>query len=368
MAPRNPFRPTFGIVPEVVAGRSGTVAQVSLALDEGARSPYRFTLISGARGSGKTVLLNLLEKEARARGWTPLRVTAAGTMLGKLTQTDLPKLLAEHSPNAHRTQVTGGSLPGLGSLSVTRTQRYPYQESIHSLLREAVTTLDARGGGLFLSLDELQSASPEHLHTLTDAIQDVVRDELPIALTVAGLPFEIAELLDHPGTTFLRRAVPVPLTALPQAEVEATLRDTALRGNKHFNDEAARTAAKATQGYPYLVQLLGSVAWALADKEITPATIDTALPLVIERMGLQVHAPALRGVPEREREYLLHMAGGTRPMPTGEIAAAMKIPANQQSTYRRRLIERGLIAPAGYGRVDFALPYLEEYLRGVEGD
>ncbi|MBC3185085.1 ATP-binding protein [Corynebacterium sp. zg-331] len=307
MAPRNPFRPTFGIVPEVVAGRTGTVAQVSLALDESPGSPYRFTLISGARGSGKTVLLNLLEKEARERGWTPLRITASNAMLDKLTQTDLPKLLSEESPNTHRTQITGGSLAGIGSVTVERTRRYPYQESLHSLLREAVTSLDKRGGGLFLSLDELQSTSPEHLHSLTDAIQDVVRDELPLALTVAGLPFEIAELLDHPGTTFLRRAVPIPLTALPPSEVEQTLRETAQRGNKSFTDAAARTATEATQGYPYLMQLIGSVAWALADKEITPATIDAALPLVIERMGLQVHAPALRGLPEREREYLLHI-------------------------------------------------------------
>lgn len=363
MAPRNPFRPTFGIVPEVVAGRTSTVAQVSLALDEGPGSPYRFTLISGARGSGKTVLLNLLEKESCERGWTPLRVTASTAMLDKLLHTDLPKLLAQAADSPHRTQITGGSLAGLGSVTVERTRRYPYQESLHSLLREAVSLLDSRDGGLFLSLDELQSASPEHLHILTDAIQDLVRDELPIALTVAGLPFEIAELLDHPGTTFLRRAVPVPLTALSRDEVERTLRDTALRGSKRFDNAAARLAAEATQGYPYLVQLLGSVAWALAGEEITAETIDAALPLVKDRMGLQVHAPALRGIPERELEYLLRMTRGTRPMPTGKIAETMGIPANQQSTYRRRLIERGLIAPAGYGRVDFALPYLGEYLR-----
>lgn len=107
MAPRNPFRPTFGIVPEVVAGRTGTVAQVSLALDEGPGSPYRFTLISGARGSGKTVLLNLLEKESRERGWTPLRVTASTAMLDKLLHTDLPKLLAQAADSPHRTQITG---------------------------------------------------------------------------------------------------------------------------------------------------------------------------------------------------------------------------------------------------------------------
>lgn len=65
----NPFRPSFGITPAVVAGRDGLVASVGMALREGPGSPYRFTLISGARGAGKTVLLNLLESEATSAGW-----------------------------------------------------------------------------------------------------------------------------------------------------------------------------------------------------------------------------------------------------------------------------------------------------------
>lgn len=108
------------------------------------------------------------------------------------------------------------------------------------------------------------------------------------------------------------------------------------------------------------------MAWALAEDEISSETIDAALPLVKEGMRLQVHSPALRGVPERELEYLVLMANRERPVSTGIIAEALGIPANQQSIYRRRLIELGLIAPAGYGHVDFALPYLGEYLRERE--
>ncbi|KQB86914.1 ATP-binding protein [Corynebacterium lowii] len=361
---RNPFRPTFGIVPTIVAGRSSVVAQVSLALDEGPGSPFRFTLISGPRGTGKTVLLNLLEKEAQARGWTPLRVTASATMLDKLTGTDLPKLLTALHHGDKRPRITGGSIAGIGSLNVEHTTAYPYQESLHSLLRETVLALEAQGGGLFLSLDELQSASPDNLHILTDAIQDVVRDELPIALTVAGLPFEIAELLAHPGTTFLRRAVPIELGALDAAEVSRTLADTAERGGKYFETAALREATDAAAGYPYLVQLIGSVGWSLSEgTEISAQDIERGLPLVKERMGMQVHTPALRELPPRELEYLHIMAQNPGPTPTGSVAERMGIPTNQQSTYRRRLIERGIITPAGYGYVDFAIPYLGEYLR-----
>lgn len=48
---------------------------------------------------------------------------------------------------------------------------------------------------------------------------------------------------------------------------------------------------------------------------------------------------------------------------TGDIARSMGIPANQQSTYRRRLKDRGLIRSPRYGHVEFAIPYLREYVR-----
>ena len=47
MAPRNPFRPSFGITPTVVVGRELVTMNVGLALLEGPGSPYGFTLVSG---------------------------------------------------------------------------------------------------------------------------------------------------------------------------------------------------------------------------------------------------------------------------------------------------------------------------------
>lgn len=202
------------------------------------------------------------------------------------------------------------------------------------------------------------------LHQLTDAIQGLVRDELPVALAVAGLPYEIAELLDLPGTTFLRRAMPIQLDPLPDEEVARTLEATAATGGRHFTPEALSRAIETCAGYAYLIQGVGSISWAITEgKAIERGDVDKVLPLVRERIGLQLHQPALRGLPEREREYLEVMVSLGTPTSTGRIAELMAIPANQQSTYRRRLIERGLLRAAGYGNVDFGLPYLEEHLR-----
>ncbi len=359
---RNPFRPSFGTTPIVVAGREAVVAQVGIALQEGPGSPYRFTLISGARGAGKTVLLNLIEDEATRLGWHVVRIPASRDMLADLRDTELPLLLKQLGEKDQRT-ITAASIAGVGSVSTEVTPEHSPTPSLRRLLRRACELAEQSGSGVFLTMDELQSARPEDLHTLTDAIQNIVRDSLPIALSVAGLPFEIAELLALPGTTFLRRSVPIELDPIADDDVARTFQETAAEGGRKFSPAAIQAAVDVTSGYAYLIQLIGSISFTLADTTtISESDLERSMPLVNERMGLQVHQPALRALPEREEGYLHAMVEIGTPARTSEIAERMGIPANQQTTYRRRLIERGLIRATGHGFVDFALPFLGDYL------
>ena len=67
MSGANPFRPGFGVSPRVLAGRDELLEEFDTALDEGPGSPLRSVLVSGARGMGKTFILNYLEEAARVR-------------------------------------------------------------------------------------------------------------------------------------------------------------------------------------------------------------------------------------------------------------------------------------------------------------
>lgn len=357
----NPFRPSFGVTPQVPAGRQSTTLQVRLALSEGPGSPFRFTLISGTRGSGKTVLLNMLEAEAREAQWHVVRVPASADMLHEMTHQSLPRLLQQLDPKPTSTTVTGGGIASVGSISTESREKYPAEHSLRSLLKQAAQLAQDSNSGIFLTMDELQSARIDDLHQLSDTIQDCVRDELPVALSVAGLPAEISELLQHPGTTFLRRAIPVDTEHIPADEVQKVLQETAALGGKRFDPGALDAATEVIDGYAFMTQLVGSIAFSITDGEvIKEQDVQHALPLAQERIGLQVHQPALKVLPDRELEYLVAMLEHSR---TGEVASAMGIPANQQSTYQRRLKDRGLIRSPRYGHVDYALPFLREYVR-----
>jgi hypothetical protein len=61
--------------------------------------------------------------------------------------------------------------------------------------------------------------------------------------------------------------------------------------------------------------------------------------------------------------YLVAMAKDDDKSKMADVQERLGVDANYASQYRLRLIAADLIESSGHGRVDFALPYLREYLR-----
>lgn len=365
MVARNPFRPSFGVSPRVLAGRDGLIDDFDVALDEGPGSPMRSVLVSGARGIGKTVVLGELEDRARSRGWLVLRLPEGSRLVTELEESVLPALLAEHDPDAVQRRVTGGGISPIGSVATEVTDRFPVTESLSRMLARLAQIVGGRGEGLLLTLDEVQAAPPEDLARLASAYQHLVRDEQEVAMAAAGLPVGIDALLEQRGTTFLRRAERIHLEPLSDDQVADAAVATVRDAGRVISQEAVAELVRITHGYPYLLQLVGYHAWRAAgeDEVITVSDVRSTLPVVVERMGRLVHAPALRGVPPGQRAYLQAMAEDDGPSATGAIAERLGVTKGHQNVQRTRLIERELIVPAGHGLVDYALPYLREHLR-----
>ena len=72
----NPFSPSFGINPPVLAGRRKALSDFETVFGN-VRSPNHATLLWGLRGSGKTVLLNAFENRAAEHGWLGITTAAA---------------------------------------------------------------------------------------------------------------------------------------------------------------------------------------------------------------------------------------------------------------------------------------------------
>lgn len=87
MAGHNPFSPTFGAPPPVIAGRGGILDAIGDAFETGPTHPDYTALFVGVRGAGKTVLLDAVQDMARSRGWVTISEDASPAgLLGRLTR------------------------------------------------------------------------------------------------------------------------------------------------------------------------------------------------------------------------------------------------------------------------------------------
>lgn len=351
---QNPFKPTAGKNPPALIGRDAVIAEFIEGVENGPGAPGRLMRITGMRGMGKTVMLNEIGLRAREMGWSVIDETASPGFCDRI--------LASAKPDARVRSVTAGpSILGmsLGSVEIERAALS---------LRGALEGLTSKkGAGLLITLDEVQDASLEEVQALAVAIQHVIRDDGNIAFVFAGLPSMIESVVNGKTLTFLRRAVPMELGPVSVTEVALSLVRTMAGSGIELPADLATLLAEATRGYPFMIQLVGYHVWQNAHragtKLIDEAIAHEGIALARDRFDRTVIEPALQRLPSTLVEYLLAMAedGGVS-SESGRVAARMGKTLQQVSSYRARLIREDVIEASAWGKVEFAIPYMADYL------
>lgn len=365
---RNPFIPTFGVSPIVLGGDDNLTRSFGAGLDGGPGDPRRTLLISGPRGIGKTVALNGLEDEATGHGWIVLRAQPYD-LIEPLVATVIPQALATvRQQDPERRRITGVTVSGIGGFSTTTA---PGDQPAPLLIGSLNTLCDelSPGSGVLITLDEVQSVDTKELWQLTAAVQDLRRDGRDIAFAAAGLPDGVESLLQHPGTTFLRRAQHAVLVPMTPSETLSVLRDTALQGAVDIPNEVLTDAATLTRGYPFLIQLLGYHLFERAsrrDQRVSHDDLVAVTPDVLKTLGDLVHQPALLHLPSAELEYLEAMADvqdGHQAVLSAAVAQQLGKRVQQVSMVRQRLIDRELIYSPRRGTLNFVIPHMGHHLK-----
>lgn len=364
----SPFTPSFGVSPPVLVGRDEQIDTFRDALNAGVGDPGRAMLLTGPRGAGKTVTLNALEDIARDQGWRVISETTRPGLAQELVQSTLPDLLRHLDPDADTARVTGvqASAAGFGA-GITRdiAQRYDAQPTLRSLVTAAADLLDRQGVGLLLTLDEVHTAAVADLRQIAQVVQHAFREGRQVAFVGAGLPSAVDDLLNDEVLTFLRRAERFTLADVDPEDVAHALRVPIENAGRAISEDALEVATAGTRGYPFLVQLVGRHVWDARPDEptITVADARAGVEQARRRVGRLVHEPALAGLSQVDRSFLAAMATDDGPSRMRDIAGRLGVSQVYAGQYRLRLIAAELIRPAGHGHVDFALPYLREWLR-----
>ena len=355
----NPFHPAFGAQPPVLIGREHVLADVRDGLLEGPCSEFRVNKVTGPRGVGKTVVLEAAADIARAEGWVVVSVTASTGILDEILDLAIDRTAHLMDPNRRPL-----SQIGVWPVNVGFTTPVPPREPGWRVRMERILdVLEQHGTGLFFTVDEI-SPKQESLQVFGKLYQHFQCEGRNVALMMAGLPLNVKAFERLPDTTFVRRAVPHELTNLPIAAVRSAMRKTFEDGGRTIDPETLRFAADATEGYPFLVQLVGAQIWRHAtNNHITFADVELGVSAARRRIGDTVHSSSLSDLSPLAKTFLIKMAQDDGPSRMKDITARANWSPGQSNVYRSRLITAGMIRPAGHGLVEFAFPYLREYLR-----
>lgn len=365
----NPFKPSAGATPPRLVGRQAVLAEFEESLEDGPGAPLRLTRITGARGVGKTVLLTSLGQAAAARGWVVIAETATAGLVARLVRA---MAAWQHQITAEpRRRIRSVELPsvlGIGGGGVTfdegATEQHP---DLRAAAGALLDVLQAHGTGLLITLDEIHDAARDEIRLLATVFQHLVREDRDVALAMAGLPSAVSDLLNDDVLTFLRRAVPIDLADVPLPEVSEGLRRTIVENGRAITGEALEIATRATEGYPFLIQLVGYHLWrSTQSEEIDLAAAHVGVEAARQRLGSTVLATALADLSTMDRSYLAAMAVDDGPSNTGDIARRLGRSRQYAGNYRARLIDAGLIEVTGHGLVDFAVPHLRQFVRSLE--
>ncbi|MCP1388243.1 AAA family ATPase [Corynebacterium sp. TA-R-1] len=365
----NPFRASLGSSPPLLVGRDEVIEDFTLALREGPGTHERVTLLVGARGVGKTVLLNELEDTAAEHGWITFSETATEGFVQNL-KLQIGELLNGERATGKRTIQIGPSFlrfkqEGEGPSQVTGNLRSLLSQALDLVAENS--RFNERPSGILITIDELHYVHQNEITEFATTIQHLIRENREIAVVLAGIPTSIRPLLASQDgrnpITFLRRANRIDLGRLPDSKVREGLSVPVQDAGRTWNDQALNYAVEASGGYPFMIQLIGNYSWRFADgEEISLDATQAGVAKARKKLGQLVHEPALSDLSSEDRRFLAAMSLDDGESKITEIAKRLGVSDQQAYNYRSRLNEADLVT-TGRGTADFVLPFLREHLR-----
>lgn len=360
----NIFHPSFGSRPERFVGRDGVISRFLKGLKREPGHRDRATLILGQRGMGKTALLLQLAEEAKKEGFVSARVTSGEDMLEEIIETI--QITGSEFVDPKRNKVRDFSAGAFGfSFGLTFSEEvrdnYGFRTKL-SLLCDKLAENDRK---VLLLIDEVQ-ANSDVMRTLTSTYQHLAGEGKDIAIVMAGLPGAVSSVLNDKVLTFLNRARKEYLGPLAPRDVMTYYADALAREKRNISTDKLKQAAQATEGFPYLLQLIGYyiIEFTAPGDDVTDEVLEKAIATANMELEADVFAPSLSSLSRRDLEILQAIAViGDTNVSVQEVIKNLGISNSYFQQYRARLIKAGVLDTPRDGEVEISVPYLGRYLR-----
>lgn len=337
----NPFSLSFGKEPLSMIQRENKVSEIcdSFLSDN---PEYNACMITGLRGSGKTVLMTSVAKEIQKdKAWIVADVSPERDIIQTLaselgSRVDIKKVIKDAKINI--------SLPFIGIGVEPQPQVADTVVILDALLKD----LTKRGKKLLITIDEV--VSNKVIREFTSQFQIFIRKGYNIFLLMTGLYDNIYKLQNEKTLTFLYRAPKVTLEPLSETTIARKYQET-LR----VSPTDAKEMAKITKGYPYAFQVLGYLCFKRNKnyKDVLDELDQYLSEYVYEKIYSELSDI------DRKIAYAMAKEEGTK---VEDIRKNADLDSNIFNLYRNRLLKKGLVYSPQYGHLDFVLPRFDKFI------
>ncbi len=392
---KNPYTPGAGHPPPYLAGREAEQQEFERLL--GQDRIMENMVLTGLRGVGKTVLLDVLKARAISRGWmwagNDLTESASVT-----EETLALRLMTDLSLATSGISVEVPS-PVMGFRSEQRTFESVLlsfelmadvynrthglvADRIKAVLEYAWSFLQSREfNHLIFAYDEAQNLGDHAerqqfpLSILLDVFQSIQRQGIPFMLVLTGLPTLFPKLVE--ARTFAERMFRVVvLGRLSEHESrEAVVKpiEDSPDCPITFNEASVNAVVRESDGYPYFIQFICKEVFDLFLLQLAQGT-EQRVPFdsIQRKLDTDFFSGRWAKVTDRQRELLWIVAH----LPTADdeftiqeiVEASKKVPVKEfSSSHVNRMLltlaEQGLVYKNRFGKYSFAVPLLGGFIR-----
>ena len=336
----NKFTVTFGQLPSSYINREHVSDKIcnDFCLDYPLSHIY---IISGVRGSGKTVLLTNVSKNIeKKKDWVVVDVNPNREILEQIASGIYENAGVKH---LFLSKSFSFSFHGFGFSIEGETP----VSNVKTILEKMLHLLKRQNKKVLITIDE--ASNNIHMRSFAHDFQSLLRDDYPVFTLMTGLYENVNSLQNNKNLTFLYRAPKIELGPL---NIDLIKKEY----SKIFAEEDIETInslADLSKGYAFAYQVIGY----LFSKYRKISKIYNELD---QYLSIYVYDKIWSKLPNNEKEYL--KAFKNEIASTESIVNSVPFDEKSSSVYRDRLIKRGLIVAAEYGKVRLVLPRFEIFI------
>lgn len=340
----NPFTLTFGVIPEHFIKRD-EIKEIVMSDFNSVKSESNVYILTGVRGSGKTVMLNYLKKQFDTLdNWIVITINPEMDILESIAS----KLYEKGSVKRFFTKSSFNfSFKGFGfSLEGENPVK-----NIETLLEKMFSIVKKHKQKVLITIDEISNSS--NMKVFSHTFKNMVNDDYPIYLLATGINENIYNLQNEKTLTFIYRAKKIEVKSLNLTYIAQSYKNVL-----GLDENEAYRCASLTEGYASAYQILGSILYETKKKCIDNDVL-SEFDATLEEIN---YNKLWEDLSMNDKEFLYGF-NSQRQNKAIDIINNSKINKESYSKYRERLIKRGIVISNSYGYLDLTMPRLYQFIQ-----